>query len=258
MASGDNLYVNSWWKGTGSAAAPWGVSLRLLAGDGAIWAQHDEQPLGSRLTRPAWPDGIWLPAPLVLPVPDGTPPGDYTLQLVAYDSGSGRPFAPVCPAALACDSGSVRLGMITVAAAAPGPLRPQLARFGPLALVEAHTPAGVVSAGDAIPLELLWQAIDPPGEPLVIVVQLLDGGGKVAAGVEEPPNAGRSPGTESWGARELARDRHTLTVPAGLSPGEYRLIVGVYRASDRVRITGPSGLLGGGAEHFVVKTLRVR
>ena len=91
-----------------------------------------------------------------------------------------------------------------------------------------------------MPVELLWQAAEAPGEPLVVVVQLQDAAGRVAAGLEAQPLDGRYP-TQNWAAGELVRDRHTLTLPADLAPGAYRLIVGVYRAADR----GTAGDEGG-------------
>ncbi|MFZ2359697.1 MAG: hypothetical protein WA040_10175, partial [Anaerolineae bacterium] len=126
-------------------------------------------------------------------------------------------------------------------------------------LVEAATPAAVVSPGDAIPLELLWQAAsDFVAEPLVVVVQLLDRDGQVAASLEEEPLQGRYP-TSQWQPGELARDRHTLRLPDDLAPGTYRLIVGLYRATDGERLMtsgGPFGLRSEDA--FVVREIIVQ
>ena len=115
------------------------------------------------------------------------------------------------------------------------PMQPALATFGPLALIEATSPATTVAPGGQVPVELLWQAAEAPGEPLVVVTQLQDAAGHVVAGLEAQPLDGRYP-TQNWAAGELVRDRHTLTLPADLAPGAYRLIVGVYRAADRARL----------------------
>ena len=55
--------------------------------------------------------------------------------------------------------------------------------------------------------------------------KLQDAAGHVVAGLEAQPLDGRYP-TQNWAAGELVRDRHTLTLPADLAPGAYRLIVG--------------------------------
>ena len=107
-----------------------------------------------------------------------------------------------------------------------------------------------------MPVDLLWQAAEAPGEPLVVVVQLLDAAGHVVAGLEAQPLDGRYP-TQAWAAGELVRDRHTLSLPADLAPGAYRLIVGMYRAADRARLETRAGLLGK-SDHWVVETLEVK
>ena len=131
-----------------------------------------------------------------------------------------------------------------------------LATFGPLALIEATSSATTVAPGGQVPVELLWQAAKAPGEPLVVVTQLLDAAGHVVAGLEAQPLDGRYP-TQSWAAGELVRDRHTLALPADLAPGAYRLIVGVYRAADRTRLKTRVGLLGK-SDHSVVTTAEVK
>ena len=64
----------------------------------------------------------------------------------------------------------------------------------------------------------------------MVVTQLQDAAGRVAAGLEAQPLDGRYP-TQNWATGEFVRDRHTLSLPADLPPGAYRLIVGLYRGS---------------------------
>ena len=105
-------------------------------------------------------------------------------------------------------------------------------------------------------MDLLWQAAEAPGEPLVVVVQLQDAAGHVAVGLEEEPVMGRYP-TQTWATGERVRDRHTLTLPADLPPGAYRLIVGMYRAADRARLETKAGLFEK-SDHWVVKTVEMK
>ena len=131
-----------------------------------------------------------------------------------------------------------------------------MAQFGPLALVEASSPARAISPGGQVPVDLLWQAREAPAEPLVAVVQLLDQNGRVVAGLEEQPLLGRY-ATQKWAAGELVRDRHSLSVPGNLAPGIYRLIVGVYRAGDRTRLLTRDGLLSR-SDYFPIKRIAVQ
>ena len=67
---------------------------------------------------------------------------------------------------------------------------------------------------------------------------------------------GRHP-TTAWTTNELVRDRHTLELPEGIPPGDYRLIVGVYRVADLVRLKTPAGPFGE-SDTWVIKRLTIR
>lgn len=238
-----------WSRNPDQPGRPVSLSLRLVDAGGEVWAAADE-PLGGNMLDLT--TASELVQPLRLPIPAGTAPGRYDLVLVVYDPQTGQPL-PVDGASQAV------LGAVEVTRPAASSPQPALADFGPLRLVEATTPAAVVSPGDAVPLELLWQAApDFAQEPLVVVVQLLDQDGQVAASLEQEPLAGRYP-TSQWQPGELVRDRHALAVPDGLAPGTYRLIVGLYRADDGQRLTTPSGLLGlSQQDHVLISEIEVR
>ena len=63
--------------------------------------------------------------------------------------------------------------------------------------------------------------------------------------------------TQGWTAGELVRDRHSLALPADLRPGAYRLVVGLYRASDRSRFKDSTGLFTS-RDYYAIKTLVVK
>ena len=137
------------------------TSVRLVAPDGSAWSQPpDEKPLG-----PQFPASQWLPGqiqrqPVALPIPPGTPPGEYAVELIVYDPATGRPWRPQqADGAPARTPNAINLGSVIVARPADMPgERGSLAQFGPLALVEASSPARAVSPGGQVPVDLLWQA----------------------------------------------------------------------------------------------------
>lgn len=217
------------------------VSLRLVDAADTVWAAVDE-PLGGNVQDPAT-QREWM-QPLRLIVPEGTPPGRYRATLVVYDPQNGAAL-PVTVSDDRSTATEVTLSEVEVVRPAHSlQMRRALADFGPLRLVQANTPATRLSPGDDIPLDLSWQAA-PTYQPtaLVVVVQLLDAGGRVVASLEAEPLDGRYP-TAQWQPGELVRDRHRLTAPPDLASGRYRLIVGLYRAEDRQRLDahrGPAG-----------------
>ncbi|HUW11688.1 MAG TPA: hypothetical protein VM537_18300, partial [Anaerolineae bacterium] len=119
-----------------------------------------------------------------------------------------------------------------------------LARFGPMELLDARSPATSVRPGDAIPVDLRWRLL--PGRPLddyVVVLQLLAEDDRVVAGHEGQPVDGRYP-TSIWTPGYPVRDQHDLVVPTGVPGGEYRLVVALDRASDGQRVQMRRGMLG--------------
>lgn len=80
---------------------------------------------------------------------------------------------------------------------------------------------------DAAEVTLYWLALQPLAENYKAFVHLLGPDGAVLAQHDDDPVGGFTP-TTRWQAGEILRDRHTVPLPAGLSPGEYRLVAGLY------------------------------
>jgi len=59
--------------------------------------------------------------------------------------------------------------------------------------------------------------------------------------------------TLAWQPGELVADRHSLGLPAGLAAGRYRMIAGLYRATDRNRLTTAAG-----RDYAVIQEIEVR
>jgi Dolichyl-phosphate-mannose-protein mannosyltransferase len=92
------------------------------------------------------------------------------------------------------------------------------------------------TAGQALVVSLAWQVLQSPGERLKVFVHLLDSSGRLVAQNDSEPLAWRSP-TDGWKPGQRYTDRHGIMLPSDLPAGEYRLEVGMYRASgERLQI----------------------
>jgi 4-amino-4-deoxy-L-arabinose transferase-like glycosyltransferase len=109
--------------------------------------------------------------------------------------------------------------------------------------LEGYRHAGQVQAGAVLALALYWEAVRPVQTDYVVFVQLVDPQGNKLAQRDLQPLEGRRP-TSSWQAGELIRDDQDLSVAAGVPPGTYRLLVGMYDAATLAAIndTGPVDL----------------
>ncbi len=94
IASGGVVHTVVHWQPT-KTMPDFATSMRLVASDGSSWSQPlDEKPLGPQFVASQWPPGQIQRQPVALPVPPGTPPGEYAAELIVYDSPTGRPWQP--------------------------------------------------------------------------------------------------------------------------------------------------------------------
>jgi hypothetical protein len=95
--------------------------------------------------------------------------------------------------------------------------------------------------GADLDLVLYWQAATAMGEQYTVFTQVLNAAGQVVAQQDNPPVNGQAP-TDTWTPGMVVRDPYRLLLPAELTPGDYRLIFGMYNDAGRVQWQLPSGV----------------
>jgi 4-amino-4-deoxy-L-arabinose transferase-like glycosyltransferase len=228
--------VDLTWRLAERPDGPYQVGLRLADGAGHVWAQRDSLPGGGLEQFATWSLGESHLDRHGLLVPAGTPPGDYHVTLRVYQSQD----LSVLPAVFQGGSGGeVVLGPVRVNRPAIHPLVEALdvqqelqVEFGPLQLLGfTENSPPILLPGEAVEVDLFWQALADPGEDLLPRLQLLDSGGASLTGVTDKPVAGTYP-TAWWQAGELVRDPQALPIPATVPMGRYRLALSLVRAAD--------------------------
>ena len=124
-----------------------------------------------------------------------------------------------------------RLWPVTGPAVPGEPEHPLQGRLGgAMALVGyAHDPSSP-RPGQELALTLYWEPLQPIERPYHSFVHLLDGQGNIVAQSDHQPGGVYYP-TTLWRPGERLRDEHTLSLPAGVAPGAYRLLAGLYAFS---------------------------
>jgi hypothetical protein len=84
-----------------------------------------------------------------------------------------------------------------------------------------------ITPGVPISITLHWQATQPLSIDYTSYVHLVNSAGQGVAQNDHRPGGDFYP-SHYWQAGEIVRDQHVLPVPATVSPGEYRLRVGMY------------------------------
>lgn len=145
--------------------------------------------------------------------------------------------------------GNVRLAVYQFGPA-PEP-RPVGARFGARIELEAAaaSPSEVIS-GDIVALTVRWRALAAPGARYQLFAQLLDPGNHIVGQRDASPAAVP---TDAWRPGEAHAGRVGVPVLPGTPPGHYRLVIGLYDATNGARLP-----LADGSDALTLDTIQVR
>ncbi|MEP7358413.1 MAG: hypothetical protein ABI847_14295, partial [Anaerolineales bacterium] len=122
-----------------------------------------------------------------------------------------------------------------------------------LKLLAWDAPAPAPSGGTAR-FRLYWQSLQPLARDYSIATHLLDENGLLVA-QSDSMHPGGTP-TTVWATDRYDIDDHAVALPAGLPPGEYRLLVGVYVGDSGEQLT-PQGEGARAGQMVEIGTLQV-
>jgi hypothetical protein len=180
-----------------------------------------------------WAAGEIVADPWRLELPANLSPGDYILQVTLFD------------AATQAQAGQTKLGAITVIKrpqhfdmpALPHSINKQLG--AQITLLGYHLMTQPIMGGGRLRLTLYWQAKGAVATSYTVFVHLLDAQGRVVAQHDGLPADGTIPTTD-WAASEIISDRHLIEF-SKLTPGDYRLIAGMYDPATGERLSATEG-----------------
>lgn len=108
-----------------------------------------------------------------------------------------------------------------------------------------------VTYGDSLPVVLNWTALRQVDEHAYIYFHLIAPNGELAAQNDGDAVNGLAP-SYTWIAGKTVTERRAIPIPP-ISPGEYKLVVGLYRESNGARLITATG-----ADSAQVGTITVR
>jgi hypothetical protein len=204
------------------------VPLRLrLSHGGQTWQRAAGHPLGGN-----YPPANWTPGELVRDtwnalLPANAPAGRYQLDLVAQTPDGEK---------VLLDLGSIEMLSRAHSFDEPEPQFSQDVTIGDVARLLGYALPAEVQPGQELPVTLYWQALGEADRNYVRFVHLLDASDQIVAQQDGVPANGNIPLT-SWLSGEYILDDLTITLPADLPSGEYRLVVGLYDPATGQRLT---------------------
>ncbi|HLG50080.1 MAG TPA: glycosyltransferase family 39 protein [Chloroflexota bacterium] len=223
----------------------WRVNRPLPPGEYQMFAQLVDQQWheitdveGLGYPPPEWRAGDVVWSHFVLPVPTGTAPGLYRVQIALYDRTTGARIAVRGgqPGINALILGSVR---VISPRPPPPPAQALSARLGTDIRLIGVDPPSVSPTGD-LTVTLHWTADRPVDRDFTVFVQLLGPDGRLVAQSDSWPANGALP-TSSWLPGEVVLDQHHLRPPPMLPAGSYDLIAGMYLLATGQRLPVSTG-----------------
>lgn len=154
LDTGRRLRVTLYWHVQAQLTDDRYVSLKLLAPNGTRGGQLDRRPVLDTYPTTAWRVGEFISDTYDLPIFEGAPPGEYTLQATLYNPNTGEVHGQkdLATIALAPDTHDHSGGFTDID-------RLRLRDFGGLLLVGYSLDNGAPYApGSQIPVTLLWRA----------------------------------------------------------------------------------------------------
>ena len=192
----------------------------------------------------SYPTSLWVPGRVLVesyavPVSqDAESPTRATLHVSVRDTSGPTHLMASTPSGetLGLQPSVAEVRLVDVAANGSNPDHPVDADFaGKASLVGFDLEPRPGPSGERWEVTLYWVTEEPMGEDYTVFLHLVDSSGAIVAQTDEQPLQGEYP-TSLWHAGDLVRDLHVLEQVGPLSPGEYQILTGLYRADSGQRL----------------------
>ncbi len=249
LVSGRPWTAEVYWQAEVAPKTDYRARLSLVDNDGQSRWVWDAGPLVNFYPTSHWGAREVVRSQATVTPTLRTPGGTFDLALTLLNS-AGR---PVGQATL----GSVQVQGRVRSFSLPSIDVPVGATFGDgieLVGFNLQYPKGALSPlayppvrpGDEVAVTLIWRALAPVDADYTVTVQLLGSDGRVYGQLDASPLGGTAP-TSTWSPGEVLIDPYRFAVATEAPPGEYRLIVGMYRLETGERLALTSGVDEGDA-----------
>jgi hypothetical protein len=254
VESGGEIGVTLYWRRRQPLDADYSVYLRLINGAHDVWGGQDGGPLAGAMPTSLWDEGMVIADRRRFQVLPGTPPGSYQIEAGMYDAETMDHLDPLVP------QGALLLGPVEVVRGMAGglvsPQHGQEANLNNQVRLVGYDLGGQPRPGGTLEITLFWEALSPMKDDYTVFLHLVGADGKIWGQQDSQPVTGFYP-TDFWSPGEHVRDQYKLTIAEDAPPGEYTLLVGMYRAEtgDRLPVVGRDGKVKG--DHVALEPIQV-
>jgi hypothetical protein len=230
MAADQELILDLYWQAPEAVDQEYSTSIVLVDQQGLVVGQSDKQHPGVIPTT-RWATDEYARDRHTLRLLPGTPPGEYQVQARVYLYGRPQDRLNVLD-----ESGAPVGQELTVTSLTVGrpesPVDPEEIIAGRrvdwvagegLILAGYTIPGGPVQAGEPLFLEMIWQASAATLADQQMVIELVDGQGRVVHTINAPLVEGLP--TSAWQAGDIWRSTQAHRLPATIAGGDYGVIL---------------------------------
>jgi hypothetical protein len=242
---GESFALTLYWQALRNIGADLIMFTRLVDANQKVWGGRD------RLAREVYSTMLWAPQeivtdPFTVQVDPNAPDGIYNVSVGLYlPVGESSVSVPLRREGQLSDVSHVTVGPIKIGKTPPGltlataqPQVPVDQPFGdPTALRLLGYDLAHSSESD-FKLRIYWQVEAPLNVDYTTFVHLRDGSGELVAQQDQPPLKGAYP-TSLWDRGEIIADDIILSIPPGLTAGQYEVVVGMYNPGTGQRLAIP-------------------
>ncbi|MCB0169480.1 MAG: hypothetical protein KDJ97_02915, partial [Anaerolineae bacterium] len=230
---GETREMVLYWQAGQTISTDYFVSLLLVDTNGTTRAQWESLPAAGNFTTARWQAGDIIRDPWRLTLPANVPPGDYRLDVRL------RTEPPVTLFTVSVDGRPRLFEPPSLDLATHTQFGEAIELLG-LRHAEIEPPVLIVTPGQPLDLELVWQAQNLIDVDYTLTAQLLDAEQQVIAQRDSMPLDGTAP-TTTWAAGEIVADPVTLDIPADVGREPHHLLLALYRVETGERLTLPNG-----------------
>ncbi len=243
LRPGQTFDLTLYWQAERPIPYDASLFLRLLGPEYRVLGQWDSLPGWGAFSTSLWPAGPVIRDRYRLQAPwDAPTPTLLRLDAGLYDFETRATYPSRRTSGAQPPPGLLRLRLL------PPPTAPTLAIPTPTAFTFAGRidlrgyglSPGPHRPGQALDLDLFWQATRPVGEDFHTFVHLLDADGQQAASYDAPAGGAWWP-SSAWEPGQIVAEHGSLPLPADLPAGTYTLVAGLYRLAtlERIPVAGP-------------------
>jgi hypothetical protein len=254
IESGAEIGVTLYWRRRQALDTDYSVYVRLINSAHDAWGSQDGGPLAGAMPTSLWDEGMVIADRRRFQVLPGTPPGSYQIAVGMYDAGTMDDLDPLV------SQGELLLGPVEVvrgmAGDLPSPQYEQEANLDNHVRLVGYDLGGQPRPGETLEITLFWEALSTVKDDYTVFLHLVGTDGKIWGQRDSQPVTGFYP-TSLWSPGEHVRDQYKLTIAGDAPPGEYTLLVGMYRADTgaRMPVVGRDGSVEG--DHVALEPIQV-